>query len=102
MNTFGLDEKSFALVVEVLSNCIGLDEAIIFGSRAMGTHRPGSDVDLAVKGPLSEEDVLTLSATLNERIPVPYRFDVLHFDHLSNDELKAHVKRVGKTFFKKD
>ena len=70
----------------------------MFGSRAKGTFRAGSDVDLAVKG-CSDSDVTLLSAALNEETTFPYFFDVVAYEKISNQELLAHIDRVGVTLY---
>ncbi len=64
---------------------------ILFGSRAKGTFKKGSDVDIAVIG-----DHRKLSYCLNELTNLPYFFDVIDLDSINNKNLLDHIKRVGK------
>ena len=74
----------------------GLRMAVVFGSRAKGTHRPGSDVDLALFGEsIRAADLVRLSEHLNEDSPLPYRFDVVQYETLASEELRSHIDRVG-------
>ncbi|MCD6346314.1 MAG: nucleotidyltransferase domain-containing protein, partial [Bacteroidales bacterium] len=60
----------------------------------------GSDIDLALVGnDLSPKIALEIAAILNEKLPIPYHVDVLHYDSITNPELKNHIDRVGKSFF---
>lgn len=77
-----------------------MESAILFGSRAKGTFRSGSDVDLAVRG-CSETDVIQLSAALNEETVLPYFFDVVAYETIQNDDLVEHIDRVGITIYEK-
>lgn len=53
----------------------------------MGNYKHGSDIDLAVKGEiLTDSDILEVNNLLNEKLPIPYYVDVLHYDALSNEE----------------
>jgi len=56
--------------------------AWLYGSRARGTHRPGSDVDLALAGPLTEAALARIRYALTETGPLPYLFDVTALDAL--------------------
>lgn len=38
----------------------------VYGSRARGTHHPGSDINLIVAGPLQLEDLLKIAVALEE------------------------------------
>lgn len=74
-----------------------VEEVVLFGSRAKGTHDRGSDVDLAIKGRgINRDTVFRLSDELNEERPLPYFFDIVDYDSLEEDEpIKAHIDRVG-------
>lgn len=50
METFSISEKSYRLIIDVLKRFDEVDSAVIFGSRATGNYRNGSDIDLALKG----------------------------------------------------
>lgn len=77
-----------------------IDEVILFGSRAKGTHQQGSDVDLAIKGNgITHTTVLRLLDSLNEARPMPYFFDVLDYNGLANEPLCEHIDRVGIVLF---
>jgi len=74
--------------------------AVIFGSRAKGTYRTGSDIDLALFGNgITYEQVLEISSYLNEETLMPYFFDVVDATHLTHEGLKAHIERVGKIIY---
>ncbi|WP_228024719.1 nucleotidyltransferase domain-containing protein [cf. Phormidesmis sp. LEGE 11477] len=77
-----------------------IDQVILFGSRAKGTHHRGSDVDLSIKGKgITYSTVIQLSESLNEERPLPYFFDVVDYDSLGNEPLRDHIDRVGIVLF---
>ncbi|MFH1429155.1 MAG: nucleotidyltransferase domain-containing protein [Candidatus Margulisiibacteriota bacterium] len=79
-----------------------IEEAIIFGSRAKGNYKKGSDVDIAIKGSYIEyQTVLGLKSMLEENLPLPYFFDVIHYESINSPELKEHIDRAGKTIYSK-
>ncbi|GCD77744.1 hypothetical protein JCM31826_12260 [Thermaurantimonas aggregans] len=66
-----------------------------------GTYKRGSDVDLALRVEKGQADVVRhISRILNEETMLPYRFDVIDYDGVSNPELLSHIQRVGIDFFK--
>lgn len=96
---FGLTENTYSEIFQVFQKYPGVEKVFIYGSRAMGNYRPGSDVDLAVSGAtLSHRDILTIAADLDE-LGTLYRFDVLLYDKLNDPELKEHIDRVGQQFY---
>ena len=97
----GLNKEDLHIITEILKQYPEITEAFIFGSRAKGTQRTSSDVDIAIKGNGLDELVSKISGQLNEETPLPYTFDVVVFNPLSNDELQEHIKRVGISFYLK-
>ncbi len=98
---FGLVPQDIELIVAVLKRYPDVDEALIFGSRAMGNYKPGSDIDIALKGSLLSETAIDIAVELNERIPLPYKFDVLDYSTISHAPLAQHIDQQGKVFYKK-
>ncbi len=47
---YGLSEKNIKELTSILASFPHIEEAIIYGSRAKGNYRSGSDVDLSLKG----------------------------------------------------
>lgn len=77
-----------------------ITRVVLFGSRAKGTSKPGSDVDLAV-WTSKENDALAVSSFLNEETNLPYFFDVIDMHTLKHKELRAHIERVGLEIFQR-
>lgn len=101
MNRFGISEKSFALLLETFAKYPQVEEVIIFGSRAKGNYKKGSDIDLAIKGEkCSASLALTLQSYINEELPIPYMVDIVDYNSLNHQELKEHIDRVGIVFYK--
>ncbi|PIR26875.1 MAG: DNA polymerase III subunit beta [Deltaproteobacteria bacterium CG_4_10_14_0_2_um_filter_43_8] len=78
-----------------------LEKVILFGSRAMGNFKPGSDVDLVLLGELDHSTLLEVKHQLEEEIPLPYFFDVLLESEISNESLKQHVKECGQVIYRR-
>lgn len=95
----GLTAADLTTICNVLKQYPQVHEAILFGSRAKGTHRAGSDVDIALKGNELEGVTIQISATLNQETLLPYFFDILDFDSIDNQDLIDHIKRVGKVIY---
>ena len=97
---FGLRQQDLDEIIRTLEKFPLVEEAIIFGSRAKGTFKKGSDIDIAIKGKgIDHELVASLSFLLNEESAMPYFFDIVHFEEISEKELIAHINRVGQCLF---
>ncbi|MBK7107123.1 MAG: nucleotidyltransferase domain-containing protein [Ignavibacteriae bacterium] len=98
--TFGISEKSFFYLITALKNFPEVEKAVIFGSRAIGNAKAGSDIDIAVFGnELNTDIVRELKILLNEKYNIPYFIDVVEYNSISNAELKKHIIENGKIIF---
>jgi len=99
-NKFGLLDSDIEAIIQLLSKHSKVECAYIFGSRAKGNFKNGSDVDIALKG--TDLDFYTLSQIsyfLNEETNMPYKFDVLIYENLREPKLKEHIDRAGVEFY---
>ncbi|OHB28752.1 MAG: DNA polymerase III subunit beta [Desulfuromonadaceae bacterium GWC2_58_13] len=100
---FGIAEKTYSTIIDALKQTFEIEEAVLFGSRAMGNFRPGSDIDIAVRGEtLSVKTATELSTLLNEKLPLPYLFDIVHYETINNPELKNHIDQFGVVIFSRE
>jgi len=101
-NNFGIYEKSYSLFIKAISEYPQIEKAIIFGSRALGNYKKGSDIDLAIIGSeVNYEITSQLVNKLNEQLPIPYYTDVVNFNTIDNNELKQHILNEGKQCYEK-
>ena len=96
----GLLSRDIDYITQALRQFSEIEVALVFGSRAKGNYARGSDVDLAIKGPgITHATVSRLLFLLNEEYPLPYFFDVVHYEALTNLDLVAHIDRVGEIVY---
>ena len=100
MSEFGITEKSYKAIFRVFELFKEIEQVILFGSRAMGNFKPGSDVDICVKGlNINDNIIKKLSVKLNQEIASPYFFDIINFNTIKNEDLSEHIKKFGKTIY---
>lgn len=98
--SFGLLQRDLDEISVVLKRFPQIKKAVLFGSRAKGNFKPGSDVDIAVMGSdIDYSCVSELSSILNEESLLPYFFDIVHFEGITEQRLVEHILRVGKTIY---
>ena len=95
-NDFGLPQRTLDLMRGVLAPHAGIHGALVYGSRAKGNFRPGSDIDLTLDGPdLTLSDLLCISGELGD-LMLPYTIDLSLLQHIKNLGLLRHIERVGR------
>ncbi len=95
---FGLNEDTISKINSVFENYPEIEGVIIYGSRAKGTYRPGSEIDLALKGKDLSGSILSKINADIEELNTPYLFDILILDTLNSPELAEQIKRFGQNF----
>lgn len=94
---YGLIDQDYYYIQKAVEQFPEIECVILFGSRALGNYKRGSDVDLAIVGKkVTHQTILGLSEYLNETYPLPYMFDIIHYDSLTNDNLIRHIDCFGK------
>lgn len=95
----GLPEVTVAKLREVLSRFPEVEKAVLYGSRAKGTHRPGSDIDLTLFGDGVTTARLGEIADSLDDLYLPYTLDLSLFASLRNATLREHIERVGVVLY---
>ncbi len=98
----GLKDRHRQAILDVLRAHPGVDRAVLFGSRAMGTFTPASDVDICLYGDsLTLTDQARLTARMEE-LTIPQRVDLLPHHAIEDQALLDHIAREGKVLFERD
>lgn len=96
---FGLPGAAIAAINEVFAAYPEIERVILYGSRAKGTHRAGSDIDLAIVGPaITERQRVEIEGRLDELL-LPYTIDLLLRHAIRNPQLIEHIERAGVVFY---
>lgn len=99
LDSTGLPENAIQSIRQVLTLFPAVEQAILYGSRAKGSYRPGSDIDLTLKGEqLTHQDLLDIELALDDLL-LPWKIDLSFHQQIDNPALLEHIARVGKTFY---
>lgn len=95
----GLKSQDIAAIQNVFKKFPKISKAILYGSRAKGNYRPGSDIDLTLQGEaLNYADLAAIETELDDLL-LPYTIDLSIYHQIENSELISHINRVGKEFY---
>lgn len=99
--SFGLPATTLARLREVLARHAALRCAIIYGSRAKGNYRPGSDIDLTlVAQDLAFAEFLRIEQEIDDLL-LPYQVDLSRLEDIEPGPLREHIERVGQVFWER-
>ena len=102
VNNTGLSGKCVAQINYVFATHDKVEQVLLYGSRALGTYKAGSDIDLTLLGnELSTRDLLSILVELDDLL-LPYKFDVSIYSQLTHKELINHIEKAGKPFYQKN
>lgn len=99
---FGLKETTIQKICGVLAKFPQVEKAILYGSRAKGNYKNGSDIDLTLTGG-ADLTLQILTRIMNDLddLLLPYTIDLSIFDHISDPDVIDHIRRVGVPFYEK-
>ena len=100
VHAHGLSEQVVKAIQSVFAKHAGIKKAVLYGSRAKGNHRPGSDIDIALIAPdLGLTELLKIETDLDE-LSLPYKIDLSLLHLIENQDLLDHIQRVGVEFYR--
>ena len=97
----GLTQRDWQTLCNIFDQNENVKEVRLFGSRAKGNFKSGSDIDLAIMNP--GVDLITEIRIKGEceESSLPYFVDIANYPTLKNSEFKAHIERVSIPFYLK-
>lgn len=99
---FGLSDKDIDSIHSILQKNDKVRKVVIYGSRAKGTCKIGSDIDLVFYGDDLTLDILHKIDGELDDLYLPYSFDLSIISYIDNENLLAHIDRIGKVFYQKE
>lgn len=97
---YGLSDLTINDLRNVFRRYQNIKKVVIFGSRAKGNYRDGSDIDLAIIGDdISKEQLSDIHLQI-EDLGLLYKVDILDYNKYKNTPIGEHIARVEKNFYK--
>ncbi|MDD4526913.1 MAG: nucleotidyltransferase domain-containing protein [Candidatus Margulisbacteria bacterium] len=98
----GISQESSTKLINLFKKTNNLTEVKLYGSRALGTYKEWSDIDISIMdNEFSADDLLQLSNNIDDLL-IPYKVDISIFKKLDNVDLIKHINNHGVTFYKKN
>jgi len=101
MNQFGLKPEIITQINQIFAEYPEISKAILYGSRAKGNYKNGSDIDLTlISDRLNHRQLLQIQNQIDDLL-LPYSIDLSIFSSIDNLHLIEHIDRVGITFYER-
>ncbi|MEX2231624.1 MAG: nucleotidyltransferase domain-containing protein [Cyclobacteriaceae bacterium] len=101
-DSFGLSEEVVYNLSMTFESVTGVNEVVIFGSRAKGNYSEGSDIDLAVKGSdITLDTILEIKIKI-EDLGLLYKVDIQNYHTIRDKDVVDHIDRAGKLIWKRN
>ena len=97
---YGLSDQVITKIIDVFTKFPEVKEVILYGSRAKGNYKRGSDIDLAIKGKNISISYLSKIKNDIDDLLLPYIVDLCVFDAIDNPSLIDHINRAGIVLYK--
>src|SRR5438105_11177988 len=98
-NAFGLSDRWFRTFVQDIAAHPKVDRVLLYGSRARGDFRDGSDIDLAVDAPTMTQTEWSRLIWRLEDSPYIVKKDIVHLQDITDPDFKKRVLRDAKEVF---
>jgi predicted nucleotidyltransferase len=98
----GLTDETVLRIQTTFSHFPEVEKALLYGSRAKGNYKPGSDIDLTLLGAALDQPTLARIADALDNLLLPYRIDLSIFEKITETDILGHIQRVGVTFYEKN
>ncbi len=99
---YGLSEQTRQKICDVFVRYPQEEEVVLYGSRAKGDYKNGSDIDLTLHGgaSLTHSILSKIANDLDDQL-LPYTIDLSIFKNIRNPDMIEQIERIGVTFYKK-
>ncbi len=100
---YGLSEKQLTEIISFIHQNSEVQKAVLFGSRACGTYKVASDIDIALMGDkVTSSLAAKMKFTIEEDSSLPYFIDFIAYPSITNEDLKEHILTRGIVIYSRD
>ena len=97
----GTPQADSQRLLELIRSHPHIQKVVLYGSRALGRQRAGSDIDLCLEAPsMGLGELLELGAALDDLL-LPWQIDLQLRHLITHEELLAHIERAGQLLWER-
>ena len=99
---YGLSNQTLQKIRDIFVQYPQVEEVVLYGSRAGGDYKNGSDIDLTLRGgdALTHTILSRIANDLDDQL-LPYTIDLSIFENIRNPEMVEQIERIGVPLYKK-
>ncbi len=98
---FGLSVEEMENIKLVFQQNTAVESVVLYGSRAKGNFKAGSDIDITLIGnTLCYKNLVNISLELDDLL-LPYEFDISIYKDITSESLLEHIKRIGVVLYER-
>lgn len=99
---YGLPEHAVERICAVFRAYPAIRRVVLYGSRAKGSYRPGSDIDLCIEAEgLGIAELLEIENRIDDLL-LPWKVDIALWQKIGNPELLDRIDRFGVAFYERE
>ena len=97
----GIPQADSQRLLELILTHPHLEKVVLYGSRALGRQRAGSDIDLCLEAPsMKLGELLELGVQLDDLL-LPWQIDLQLRHLIAHEGLVAHIERAGQLLWER-
>lgn len=100
---YGLSEETIEEICRILENYPQVKQAVLYGSRARGDYKNGSDIDITlIGGDDLTRDILFRIIDKLEETYLPYTFDLSILHKIDDTDFLHRIKKEGVVLYERE
>ena len=95
---YGLPASAIHKICAIFQQYPQIEKVMLYGSRAKGSYRVGSDIDLSIQGDVDVDTLLKIENEIDDLL-LPWSVDLSILHKIDNMDLVEHIRRCGVGFY---
>lgn len=95
----GLTDEAYDKMIKVFQSFSEVEKVILYGSRAKGTFKTGSDIDLSLFGKNLNTSYQSMIENSLDDLLLPYKMDINIYKNIDNVNLRQNIDNEGIVFY---
>lgn len=97
----GIKKELLDDLIDIFTNFKSIEKAVIFGSRANGTYRQASDIDIALYSTNISSKELNIIIDAVNNLNTALEFDIINYYNLTKEKLIINIDNEGVIIYER-